>query len=117
MSRKRRDGSSDGRLPFSDGWIQSQADRLKSLSDKDRRQHKTVEEKRQWIIDILTKRREKAGKKCQLRRISKELDEIKAQLLEKVNKYKKIEREGIERATYEQDMLTLKSIKELFQKI
>ena len=116
MSRKRRD-SSGGRVPFSDGWIQSQADRIKILSDKDRRTYNSVEEKQKWMIDILTQRREKEVEKCKLRRIAKEFDEIKNHLLEKVNKYKNIEREGIEIDTYEHDLFTLKSIKKLLEKI
>lgn len=116
MSRKRRDNSG-GRVPFSDNWIQSQANRIKILSDKDRRTYNSVEEKQKWMIDILTQRRDKEVEKCKLRRIAKEMDEIKAQLLEKVNKYTKIEREGIVIGTYEQDMLTLKSIKNLLEKI
>ena len=116
MSRKRRDSSSS--LPFSDAWIQSQANKIENLSEKDRRQHKTVEEKRQWMIDILTKRREEEGNKCKLRQIAKEFYEINNMLMEKSNKYKKIERESFDKDnTYEADMATLQSIKELLKKI
>ena len=118
MSRKRRDSSSGGFFPFSDSWIKFQADKIDNLSEKDRRTHKTVEEKRQWMIDILTKRREEENTKCKLRQIAKEFYEINKILMEKSNKYKKIEREGFEKDnTYEADMATLQSIKELLKKI
>ena len=118
MSRKRRDSSSGGFFPFSDSWIKFQADKIDNLSEKDRRTHKTVEEKQQWMIDILTKRREEEGNKCKLRQITKEFNEIKDLLLEKINKYKQIERESFDKDnTYEADMLMMKSIKKLLEKI
>ena len=118
MSRKRRDVLSGGGLPFSDSWIKRQAERIQNLSENDRKKYNSVEEKQQWMINILTQRREEEANKCKLRRIAKEFNEINNQLSEKINKYKKIEREGFgEDSTYEHDMAMLQSIKELLGKI
>ena len=104
------------RVIYSDNWIQSQAERITTLSDTDRRTYNSIKEKQQGVINILLQRRDEEDNKRKLRRIAKEFDEIKNLLLDKIGKYAAIERDCQEvDDTYESDLKSMKAIKKLLQ--